>query len=319
MNQLTRITFNPEVMGGKHCIRGLRVTVGTIVGLMASGRTPEEILKAYPYLELADIYKALAYAALRVEENENIKPTSYVRRPNHIVKCAIPSCNNLGFRQDGCFQCGEYKCSKHLSTPIQGKEFNTEAMAFISINDINERTCFPCDSQPKKVINVSFGSTEAKEIEKEIHEEFIKLQQELSKNKLRKKYSLLLFEIVRQNLAYIDSLESSPLEQKLWAEILARGLDDYIKPQIKLYDEEGIYIVRADFASTLLKIAIFTDGSKTYHSSPQAQARDAKHNQRIQEMGWVVKRYGTNDIESKIEEVIEEIYQLVCLKILQIS
>ncbi|MBE9143802.1 DUF433 domain-containing protein [Planktothrix mougeotii] len=70
MKPLTRITINPEVMGGKPCIRGLRVTVGTLVGLMASGRTPEDILKAYPYLELADIYEALAYAAWRVEEIE---------------------------------------------------------------------------------------------------------------------------------------------------------------------------------------------------------------------------------------------------------
>ena len=44
MQVLSRITFNPEVMGGKPCIRGLRVTVGTIVGLMAAGRSPEEIL-----------------------------------------------------------------------------------------------------------------------------------------------------------------------------------------------------------------------------------------------------------------------------------
>lgn len=70
MKPLTRITINPEVMGGKPCIRGLRVTVGTLVGLMASGHTPEDILKAYPYLELADIYEALAYAAWRVEEIE---------------------------------------------------------------------------------------------------------------------------------------------------------------------------------------------------------------------------------------------------------
>jgi uncharacterized protein (DUF433 family) len=55
MKTLNRITLNPEVMGGKPCIRGLRVTVGTIVGLMASGHSPDEILKAYPYLELADI------------------------------------------------------------------------------------------------------------------------------------------------------------------------------------------------------------------------------------------------------------------------
>jgi hypothetical protein len=51
MNQLTRITLDPAVMGGKACIRGLRVTVGTIVGLLAAGRLREEILKAYPYLE----------------------------------------------------------------------------------------------------------------------------------------------------------------------------------------------------------------------------------------------------------------------------
>jgi len=70
MKQLTRITFNPEVMGGKPCIRGMRVTVGTVVGLMASGRTIPEILKAYPYLEEADIYEALSYAAWRVEEIE---------------------------------------------------------------------------------------------------------------------------------------------------------------------------------------------------------------------------------------------------------
>lgn len=70
MQNLTRITRNPEVMGGKPCIRGMRITVGTIVGLMASGHTPSNILEAYPYLEEADIYEALAYAAWRSEEIE---------------------------------------------------------------------------------------------------------------------------------------------------------------------------------------------------------------------------------------------------------
>ena len=70
MQTLSRITFNLEVMGGKPCVRGLRVTVGTIVGLLAAGRTIDEVLKAYPYLELADIYEALAYAAWRSEEVE---------------------------------------------------------------------------------------------------------------------------------------------------------------------------------------------------------------------------------------------------------
>jgi uncharacterized protein (DUF433 family) len=68
MKTLNRITFNPGVMGGKPCIRGLRVTVGTIVGLVASGRTKDEILKLYPYLEPEDIDQSLAYAAWRVEE-----------------------------------------------------------------------------------------------------------------------------------------------------------------------------------------------------------------------------------------------------------
>jgi uncharacterized protein (DUF433 family) len=68
--RLTRITFNPNVMGGKPCIRGMRVTVGMIVGLVASGYSFEAILKAYPYLEREDISEALMYAAWRVEEME---------------------------------------------------------------------------------------------------------------------------------------------------------------------------------------------------------------------------------------------------------
>jgi uncharacterized protein (DUF433 family) len=57
-------------MGGKPCIRGMRVTVGTIVGLVAAGHATDDILKAYPYLEEADIREALTYAAWRVEEVE---------------------------------------------------------------------------------------------------------------------------------------------------------------------------------------------------------------------------------------------------------
>ena len=70
MKELTRITLDPAVMGGKPCIRGLRVTVGTVVGLLAADRSRDEILKAYPYLEAEDIDQALAYAAWRVEERE---------------------------------------------------------------------------------------------------------------------------------------------------------------------------------------------------------------------------------------------------------
>ena len=70
MRTLSRITLDPTVMGGKACIRGLRVTVGTVVGLLASGHSPEKILEAYPYLEREDIDQCLAYAAWRLEERE---------------------------------------------------------------------------------------------------------------------------------------------------------------------------------------------------------------------------------------------------------
>ena len=68
---IDRITRSPEVMGGKPCLRGMRVTVGTVVGLVASGHSNAEILAAYPYLENEDIQQALAYAAWRAEEIES--------------------------------------------------------------------------------------------------------------------------------------------------------------------------------------------------------------------------------------------------------
>lgn len=70
MENLSRITLDPTIMGGKPCVRGTRVTVGTIVGLLASGYTITEILDAYPYLVEEDIRAALAYAAWRAEEIE---------------------------------------------------------------------------------------------------------------------------------------------------------------------------------------------------------------------------------------------------------
>ncbi len=70
MEKLDRITLDPRVMGGKPCIRGMRITVGTIVGLLASGHSEERVLELYPYLELPDIRQALAYAAWRSQEVE---------------------------------------------------------------------------------------------------------------------------------------------------------------------------------------------------------------------------------------------------------
>jgi len=70
LDQPDRITQNPEVMGGKACIRGMRVTVGMIVGQIGAGRGIDDLLADYPYLERENIMQALRYAAWRVEERE---------------------------------------------------------------------------------------------------------------------------------------------------------------------------------------------------------------------------------------------------------
>ena len=69
-NLLSRITHDGQIMGGRPCIRGMRVTVGTIVGLLASGHSTDDVLRAYPYLEKEDVQAALSFAAWRAEEVE---------------------------------------------------------------------------------------------------------------------------------------------------------------------------------------------------------------------------------------------------------
>jgi uncharacterized protein (DUF433 family) len=69
---LDRITQNPAIMGGRPCIRGMRVTVGMIVGQIAAGVSIDALLADYPYLEREDISQALRYAAWRAEEREII-------------------------------------------------------------------------------------------------------------------------------------------------------------------------------------------------------------------------------------------------------
>lgn len=70
MESLDRITQQPGMMGGKACVRGMRVTVGMIVGQIGAGASIEDILDEYPYLEREDIMQALRYAAWRAEERE---------------------------------------------------------------------------------------------------------------------------------------------------------------------------------------------------------------------------------------------------------
>ena len=76
MGQLDRITQQPEVMGGKACIRGMRVTVGMVVGQIGAGHSIEAILSDYPYLERDDVMQALRYAAWRTEEREVMLATA---------------------------------------------------------------------------------------------------------------------------------------------------------------------------------------------------------------------------------------------------
>lgn len=70
MPQLDRITQDPAIMGGKPCVRGLRVTVGMLVAQVGAGRDIDDLLADYPYLEREDILQALRYAAWRAEERE---------------------------------------------------------------------------------------------------------------------------------------------------------------------------------------------------------------------------------------------------------
>lgn len=76
MGQLDRITQQPEVMGGKACVRGMRVTVGMLVGQIGAGHSFEEVLADYPYLEREDILQAIRYAAWRSEEREVSLPSA---------------------------------------------------------------------------------------------------------------------------------------------------------------------------------------------------------------------------------------------------
>jgi uncharacterized protein (DUF433 family) len=70
MGDFTRITQNPAVMGGKPCIRGMRVTVGMIVAQIGAGLTIDQLVADYPYLEREDVLEALRYAAWRAQERE---------------------------------------------------------------------------------------------------------------------------------------------------------------------------------------------------------------------------------------------------------
>src|SRR6267154_296665 len=93
MEKLDRITQRPEIMGGKACIHGIRVTVGMIVGQIGAGRSVDELLAEYPYLEREDILQALRYAAWRAEEP--------IAAPGRSAECGGSACGSwVSFRMD---------------------------------------------------------------------------------------------------------------------------------------------------------------------------------------------------------------------------
>ena len=91
MAALDRITVDPAVMGGKACIRGMRVTVGTLVGLLTSGRSSDEMLRAYPYLEQEDVKQCRDYTASRLEDCDGSSTQHKTYCANH-----TPSGRQLG-------------------------------------------------------------------------------------------------------------------------------------------------------------------------------------------------------------------------------
>jgi len=72
MDQFNRITFDPNVMGGRACIRGMRVTVSLILNLVSNGMTSADIVKEYPYLEEEDVRQCLRYAAWLADETVHV-------------------------------------------------------------------------------------------------------------------------------------------------------------------------------------------------------------------------------------------------------
>jgi uncharacterized protein (DUF433 family) len=93
MGKFTRITQNAAVMGGKPCIRGMRVTVGMIVAQIGAGLTIDQLLADYPYLDRDDVLEALGYAAWRAQEREVALADSCVRRiPTAQTHAAAAAC-----------------------------------------------------------------------------------------------------------------------------------------------------------------------------------------------------------------------------------
>jgi len=246
-----------------------------------------------------------------------IQISPFRRRPEHVVCCAIPECRKLGLRSSVCSSCNEYHCVDHFGHVVVGNEVDRENFSSLRSNDPDGHDgarCFPCGNSPPR-LEIANPLTEGLPA---VESRLESLGREMTKSALRTQFADLMLHRYKKLLDDLDLLKESPLEQRLWAALLVRGLDVYLAPQVELYDYAGRYIVRVDFASTLLRLAIFTDG-RTYHSSEEAKTRDDEHNRRLAEVGWMVMRYWTEEVNNDVNSLVDRVYDTVCQRIAEMQ
>jgi len=230
--------------------------------------------------------------------------TPYLCRPEHVVRCAIPGCNKNGLREDVCTSCREYHCPDHLKEPIQGTEAAPEHSAFHNPEN-DEEVCFPCGNPPARLSRASEVEALAASLQA--------IKATMEQSDIRRQFGALLIARFNELIVQLDLIESF-LEKQLWAGLFVRGLDRYLEPQVVVYDYAGERIVSVDFASTLLRVAIFTDGHG-FHDRPAQKASDQQHNERLRAMGWLVKRYWYEEVFPDVNACVEEICDIICKRI----
>jgi very-short-patch-repair endonuclease len=203
--------------------------------------------------------------------------------------------------------CGEYHCRTHRAEPLEGGAADDDCI-LVDSGD-GRQACAACGNGPERLVECSEA-----EFDVALAKKAADLAPAIKQSALRRGFGLVLLARFHEQVTVLDTLEASPLEQRLWIGFIASGLVRYFDPQVKVYDNKGEYVVRVDFASTLIKMAVFTDGH-TYHSSTEARARDADHNRRLEAEGWLVKRYWTEAITERFDETLDEIYSLTAQRI----
>jgi very-short-patch-repair endonuclease len=236
-----------------------------------------------------------------------INITPYLCRPEHVVRCAFPGCNKLGLRHDVCSACREYHCPEHLNMPIQGNEAHPEHSALIDPAHLDQEFCFGCGNPPARLGRARAGEGQG------LDAAIAALKVTIEQSEIRKQFGALLIDRFNRLIEQLDLIESF-LEKQLWAGLFVRGLDRYLEPQVVVHDYAGQRIVRVDFASTLLRIAIFTDGHE-FHDPPAQQALDTQHDTQLRAMGWLVKRYWYEEVVPDINACVDDIYDIVCKRI----